>query len=151
MIMTDQVQPHRHRHHRRSPAKRFLLATGPFFFLTGAVLLSAGVIELVEQVPTGKSQPTLAEERASGALEAGVTPPASIASVRMQSLPGELLEGSDYDLSKRPVEPISRRRAPRRLGVARDNFGFEISERSDVGAGDALLGLRARSRDFEPR
>lgn len=149
--MTEQVQSRRRRHHRRSPAKRFLLATGPFFFLIGAVLLSAGVIELVEQVPSGKFQPTLAEERESAAAGAGETPPASIASVRLQSLPGELLEGSEYDLAKRPVEAIPRRRAPRRLGVARDNFGFEIADQSDLGAGDAVVGSRLQSGDFEPR
>ena len=149
--MTEQVQSRRRRHHRRSPTKRFLLATGPFFFLTGAVLLSAGVIELVEQVPTGKSQPTLAEERAIGAAHADVTPPASIASVRMQSLPGELLEGSDYDLARQPVEPIARRRAPRRFGVARDNFGFEIAAQPDLGAGDAVLEARFGSGEFDPR
>ncbi len=94
--MTEQVELRRRRHHRRGPAKRFILATGPFILLAAAFLLSAGVVGVIEQAPASQPAPTLAEERAMAETD----PPAALqsAAIRPQSLPGELLEGSDYDL-----------------------------------------------------
>lgn len=88
------------RHHRRSRTKRFLLATGPFFFLAAAVMLSAGVVQIIEQPPSARPGPTLAEERAAaerlaGATEATVESPATASN---RTLPPAMLADPNYDL-----------------------------------------------------
>ena len=149
--MTEQVQPRRSRHHRRSPAKRFLLATGPFILLIGAFLLSAGVVQIIEQVPDGPLRPTLAEERRNAPVDESARASTSSAAPRMPSIPGSMLEGSDYDLEKQPAE--SALGQDRALGCS--NYGLAIADPSDPSelgvASDERLGSRPASRDFELR
>ena len=104
--MTKQLKTHDQHRHRRGPVKRFLLTTGPFFFLTAAFLMSAGVVEIVEQAPTGKPAATLAEERAEAAANAPVdeSVPDSSAATRIPALPASLLDADDYRWAYGPAE-----------------------------------------------
>jgi hypothetical protein len=144
--MTEQALPRRRRHHRRGPIKRFLLATGPFFFLTGAFLLSAGVVKVIEEVPDDQPQPTLAEERANAAPERVASArAASSAAARMPSLPGELLEGSDYDLRNSRNESGS---DPRDF-AGRGKHGLGSGDSYDLTADSEGIDPRRARSDFE--
>ena len=95
--MTKQAQTRKRRRRRRGPVGRFLLLAGPFFFLTAAIALSAGIVEVIEQPPGSQPVPTLAEERARAAGPTAEPVPPFIAARRMPSLDA-LPDSSEYDL-----------------------------------------------------
>ena len=104
--MTKQLKTHDQRRHRRGPVKRFLLLTGPFFFLTAAFVMSAGVVEIVEQTPTSQPAATLAQERAEAAANAPVdeSAPDFSAATRVPALPASLLDAGEYPWAHGPAE-----------------------------------------------
>ena len=107
-VADRQASSQHHRHHRRGPAKRVLLVTGPFLLLAAAFLLSAGVVQIVEQTPVNQIDLTLAQERALAALtpSSGMTHP-PIASSRMPQLPKGVLDAGGFGSDLPPTAPVA--------------------------------------------
>lgn len=106
----EQLQVRRQRHHRRSPAKRFVLTAGPFLLLTAAFLLSVGVVEIIEKTPVSQPRPTLAQERAEAAAQAPGDPVVqqpSLHVVRIGSFP-TALTADDYELRQMAAAAAAR-------------------------------------------
>ena len=130
--VSEQLPVRRRRHHRRSPAKRFLLSAGPFFLLTGAFLLSVGVVEIVEKPPASGSRPTLAQERAETAAEAPAgdsVRPSSPHVWRIESLP-TALTADDYEVRQRAAASSATEQEPLDATGSLDHLGFRISQRA---------------------
>ena len=129
--MTEQVQVHRQRHHRRGPAKRILLTAGPFLLLTAAFLLSVGVVEIIEKTPVARHQPTLAQERAEAAAQAPRVRPLQQTShhtVRIESLP-TALTADDYELRQRAAAALASEPDPM------EQLGFTIARSTGTDLG----------------
>lgn len=128
--MTEMPKSHRARHHRRGSLKRFLLATGPFCFLALAFLLSAGVVEMVEQAPLGRPIPTLAEERAEAAAEVAITAANATEAPRPIASPSStFLSDHRYDSASDSVGLPSVEAETIALG---EGFGFEPQDPDDT-------------------
>ena len=142
--MTKQLKTHDRRHHRRGPVKRFILAVGPFCFLTAAFVMSAGVVEIVEQTPMSQPAATLAEERAEAAANAPVDEPlpGSSAATRIPELPASLLDAGDYPWAHGPAELLP---AGQNAGDRIHDFGplNPVGPKPAPGSGHSSLGYDA--------